>query len=58
MVNYYCSNCKLGVIVIEGCEPIKACNCDAVITAEVSVILYGENKVGETKNQPCPDSTD
>lgn len=33
---YYCSNCKLSVIVLPSQEPIKACNCNAVITAEIA----------------------
>lgn len=40
-MNYYCSQCKLAVIVLPGYDPIKACTCDAAITAELSAGLNG-----------------
>lgn len=40
-MQYYCSECKLAVIVLPGHEPIKACTCNAPITAELSAGLKG-----------------
>jgi hypothetical protein len=35
-MKYYCSKCKLAVIVLPGKEPIFACKCNAAVTAEMS----------------------
>lgn len=40
-MNYYCSQCKLAVIVLPGYEPIKACTCNAAIVAEITAGLKG-----------------
>ena len=40
-MNYYCSQCKLAVIVLQGQEPIKACTCNVAIIAELSAGLKG-----------------
>lgn len=36
MSNYFCSECKIAVIVLEGEEPIKACTCEAPIIVHMS----------------------
>jgi hypothetical protein len=44
MSHYKCSNCQLGVIVLDD-EIIKACKCDAPIVAEMSATAKGEGGV-------------
>jgi len=39
-MNYYCSKCKLKVIV-SGDKKIKACKCNAPIVAEIKSNLKG-----------------
>ena len=42
MIEYRCGECNLGVIVLpEG--PIKACVCDAPITASISATATGQS---------------
>ena len=53
---YYCSKCKLEVIVLPGHEPIRACNCEAPIIGEMSGTVYGVSKM--QKEEPCQDSED
>jgi hypothetical protein len=43
-MNYYCSNCKLKVIV-SGKTKIKACSCNASIIAEIVSNLKGTSKL-------------
>lgn len=45
---YYCSKCKLAVIVLPNTEPIKPCKCNAPIIAEMKAIVYSHSKL----NQP------
>ena len=40
-MQYYCSQCKLAVIVQKGHDPIKACQCDAPIVGEMEGDLKG-----------------
>lgn len=35
---YFCSKCKLQVIIIPGKDPIKACNCKASIIMDMGKI--------------------
>lgn len=44
-MNYYCSQCKLAVIVLQGHEPIKACTCNAAIIAEINAGLKGSGSL-------------
>ena len=44
-MDYYCSKCKLAVIVVGVETPIKACNCDAPITAEMEADLSIKNNI-------------
>lgn len=41
---YRCSNCQLAVIVTEE-ETIKACNCEAPITLDMSATVEGRGGV-------------
>jgi DNA-directed RNA polymerase subunit RPC12/RpoP len=41
---YFCSNCGLEVVVIEG-NPVKACSCDSAIVAEMESNLKGKGGV-------------
>jgi len=48
---YKCSKCNLGVIVYDGNgnilpKPVKACNCNAPIVAEMSSTLEGTSTAG------------
>jgi len=36
MSNYFCSECKMAVIVLESEEPIKACICTAPIVVDMT----------------------
>jgi hypothetical protein len=38
---YKCSLCDLPVLVIEGEEPIKGCNCEGTIIAEMTATAHG-----------------
>lgn len=38
---YYCSDCKLAVIVTTEGDVIRACNCTGAIVAEASSTLQG-----------------
>lgn len=42
---YYCSECKLAVIVIAGHPPIKPCKCNASIIAEASAQATGSGNL-------------
>jgi hypothetical protein len=44
-MRYYCSKCKLAVIVFPGKEPIRACRCEAPIFAEMSAQPKGTSKL-------------
>lgn len=44
-MRYYCSKCKLAVIVLPNKGPIKACKCDAPIFAEMSAQSKGTSKL-------------
>jgi len=46
-MNYYCSECKLAVIVLPDTEPIKACKCNAAITAEMVATVYSHSKLNQ-----------
>jgi hypothetical protein len=53
-MGYSCDKCKLAVIVItvdEKTEVIKACQCDAPITAQISAKVYGVGGVVSKNNQ-------
>lgn len=43
-MHYYCSECKLAVIVIEG-ELIKACRCEAAVVAEMAATIEAKATV-------------
>jgi hypothetical protein len=43
-MKYYCSKCKLAVIVLPE-KTIKACKCDAPVTAEMSAQPKGTSKI-------------
>jgi len=40
-MKYYCSKCKMAVIVVKDKEPIVACNCNAPIIGEMEASLKG-----------------
>lgn len=42
---YYCSKCKLAVIVIKGQEPIRACKCNAPIHTNMEATVYAVSKM-------------
>jgi hypothetical protein len=44
-MKYYCSKCKLAVIVLPGKEPIRACNCNTTIVAEMKAQPKGTSKI-------------
>lgn len=41
---YYCSKCKLSVIIIED-KKIKVCKCKAPIIAEMVATVYSSSKL-------------
>ncbi len=44
---YYCSECKLLVVMIPEQEPIKGCKCKAAIIAEISgTVVRNTSNVG------------
>lgn len=43
--DYYCSKCKLAVIVVKDEKPIKACNCNAPIYANMEATAKGVSKM-------------
>ena len=42
MNKYKCEKCNLAVIIIDGEKPIKACNCEAPIIAEMEAVAHGK----------------
>jgi hypothetical protein len=42
---YHCQECGMAVIVIDGEEPIKACDCDAPIVAELAATCEGRGGI-------------
>lgn len=42
---YYCSKCKIAVIVLKGEKPIKACKCNAPIVANMEGTAYSVSKM-------------
>lgn len=49
MINYKCSKCGLGVIVIPDHEPIKACNCNEAIIADIKAHATGQGGFSKLK---------
>lgn len=45
MTQYQCSACGLAVIVLNQEKPIRACSCDAPITANMQAHAYGSGGV-------------
>jgi len=44
-MKYKCSKCGLAVIILPEQQPIKACNCEAAIIAEMSSIAQGQGGI-------------
>jgi hypothetical protein len=44
-MRYYCSKCGLAVIVLPNIDPIKACECDAPVYAEMSAQPKGKSNI-------------
>lgn len=49
MINYKCSKCNLGVIVLPNQEPIKACKCDVAIIADMKAHATGHGGFSKFK---------
>jgi DNA-directed RNA polymerase subunit RPC12/RpoP len=49
MVNYKCSKCGLGVIILPNQEPIKACKCNATILADIKAHATGHGGFSKLK---------
>jgi hypothetical protein len=48
-MEYRCANCNRAVVVLPGCDPIKACKCDSAITANMSASTYGTGAMQKIK---------
>jgi hypothetical protein len=46
-MKYFCSECKNLVIVLPDEEPIKICNCEAPIVADVEVTVYSKSTIND-----------
>lgn len=42
---YTCSKCGLGVIVIPDQKPIRPCECNAPIVANMGTVIHGNGKL-------------
>lgn len=56
-MKYYCSQCKLAVIVLPEHPPIKACKCEAAIIADMQATVYSHSRLNQTE-QCQQDSND
>ena len=54
-MNYKCSKCGLAVIVIPNQEPIKACNCNVAILADMTAHATGQGGMQKLKNAVIED---
>lgn len=48
-MKYYCSKCKLSVIVLPETEPIKACKCTEPIVGEMEAVVYSHSRLAQDK---------